>query len=185
VAQIMVTNGGPHPAEKWAEVSANEIGALIQIDPNSPIASFAEEGKTQFVDKLKTALAGTHGEVQAHEREQIKQHGVARLSHLLDPTNHARDGLAAVVAAAQGTMFQGHFAKPETQEYVLQVLAQHKGTVMDIERSWHADRTLADAGKGHEHDECRAYHQARTDHGGHLVHAHIHRYRKSEQKKSA
>lgn len=134
---VMITNGDQHSAEKWAIVTA---GQIIQIG--------ASATGTQAIDarKLENAiiaiLEGHHKKVQSGEREAITKDGDARLAHALDHTQHADTAaiVAEIVAASKGSAFEVHFAKPETQAYLADLLGQHFRTSMDIERSWHADK---------------------------------------------
>lgn len=136
--RILVTNGGPHSAEKWAITTASQ---LIQIGADSASVQAIEGRKLEL--KLIDILEGHHGDVQKHERGQIEEHGVARLCHDLDCECHDLDAkVAEIAAAAQGTIFEEHFSKPEVQQYVRGVLKQHFLTSMDIERSWHADANM-------------------------------------------
>lgn len=139
-ARLMVTDGGPHSAEDWAEVTADQI-----ID----IASTAPETRVQealaFRSKLIGILTGHHGKVQESERSAIQSAGGDRLIAALDPSEHVEDPVKEIVAAAAGYSFADHFKKPETQGYLRRVLGSHFATSMNIEREWHARRNPAAA----------------------------------------
>jgi hypothetical protein len=132
---VLVTDGGPHPPEAWAEVTADQI---IDIAATAPDAKLAEA--RAFRKALVSILTGHHGKVQAHERGQIEAHGTERLSHDLDPTGHVSDPVDEIVEAAKGLSFEEHFQTPETREYLRRLVASHFATAMHIERAWHADR---------------------------------------------
>ncbi len=138
--KILITDGGPHPAEKWAVITA---GAIIDVAESARGKPSAIEGRKLEL-KIIDILEGHHAKVQEHERGAIKKHGVARLEHPIDPTEHLDTPFDEIVAAAKGTMFESYFAKPEVRDSLRNVLGQHFATSMHIERSWHADRNPAD-----------------------------------------
>lgn len=173
IGKIMITNGGVHPSDKWAETTAEQIVDLIQVDPDSdsPAAKAARLAKPRLKLDLQEALEPHHDTVQQHERGKIKEHGLERLSHPLTPeAKHIEDALAAILAKTKDTVFAAHFALPETQTVLRHMIGGHFITSADIERSWHADRN-----SGHEH--AQAYRKARNEHGAGHVHSHIHKYR--------
>ena len=132
---VMKTDGGSHPPEKWAEVTASQI---VQIAESAPEGRSAEARALR--DKIVAVLTDHHGRAQDKEKAALAEHGHARLGHDLDPSEHIDDALPAVVAAANGTSFAEHFARPDVQDYLRRVLHKDFGTAMHIERSWHADR---------------------------------------------
>lgn len=132
---VMVTDGGPHPPDKWAKVTAQQI--FDDIETNAPQVGLGEA--RQFRDELEQLLTQHHGNVQDSERALIARHGDARLSHPLDATPHL-PAVAAIVALAARHSFRDYFARPQTAEYLRHLLSAHFATAMHIERSWHADR---------------------------------------------
>lgn len=148
---ILKTDGGLHPADKWAAMTAAQIVSLIEIDEHSSseAAVTARRAKARFELDLADALEGHHKAVQEHEIAKLGEAGAARYTASLDPAEHVPDTLdeamAAVTEAASGTMFEAHFARPEVQDIVRNTLASHFATAMDIERRWHNDRARASA----------------------------------------
>lgn len=142
--QSMVTNGGPHPADKWAAVTTNEILDLIKIDPESqsPAAVEARLAKEDLRSKLLRFFTDHHDRVQKHEREQDR--GPA---HDLDPKQHvdaSAKGLDALFAASP---FAAAFNSPvlvvgdmTAKQLIHRIVGQHSANVMHIERRYHADR---------------------------------------------
>lgn len=131
---VMITNGGTHPPEKWAEQTAAQI---IQISKEAigDAAMAARKLELRMLDVLEAA----HAEVQASEKQHIKNLGLALLEQDIDPTPHVQKPLDALVEAAKGTPFEEHFSKPEIKDYLRRVLGQHFGTAMHIERSTYGD----------------------------------------------
>jgi hypothetical protein len=130
----MVTDGGPHPPEMWAEATADQI---IDISAQAPESKLQEA--REFRTKLVTILTGHHDMVQQHERGKLVERGAAHLTTEIDPSQHVDDPVADVVAASRGYSFEAHFAKPEVQDYLRQTIGNHFATAIHIERSWHAD----------------------------------------------
>lgn len=139
---VLITDGGPHPPDKWAEVTADQI---IQISESAEAGKLAEA--RAFRDKIVKALTPHHGKVQHHERGQLKAHGDKHFASELNPLPFIEEALAEIVAAAKGLSFEAHFAKPETLKYVGDVLASHFATAQHIERAWASDDT--DAARAH------------------------------------
>jgi hypothetical protein len=130
----MITNGGTHPPEKWASVTAKQI---IDIGASAPETLLREA--YAFQAKLEQILTEHHRLAQGHERSALATEGSKRLAVPIDTGGHVPDALEDVLAAARGTSFAGHFAKPEVQAYLARLLHEHTHHIMHIERSWHAD----------------------------------------------
>lgn len=162
---VMKTNFGPHPASLWAETTADQI---LTVDPS------ASEDQLQagniLRDKLVDVLEKHHAIVQKHERDELTDDHERLATELKPEEYHVEEAVAAVAAAAAGTMFADHFAKSDVKDYPRRLLTQHFQTSMDIERSWHADRNP-------DVDVAKAYRKARTEHGQHIAHHFVHRYR--------
>lgn len=149
----MITNGGPHPADKWAEMTTNTILDLVQIaeDSDTPEAAAARQAKRDLRPVLFDIFNGHHGTVQNHERGHLKANvkgAKAAGEHLnaaLNVTQHLTV-MQQVNAALAATPFAAHFAKPEVIEVIKTIIAQHTADVMHIERCWHNDRAVAAKG---------------------------------------
>lgn len=133
--KIMITNGGTHPPEKWAELSAAEI---IQVGEN-PVGRKLE---LKILDALETFF--TH--VQETEKAQLDEDGDGRLESPIDGQEHdAEEVIAEIMKAAEGTEFAAHFQRPEVHQHIRNVLAHHAALTMDVERSWFADSSDTEA----------------------------------------
>ncbi len=181
---VMITNGGPHPADKWAVTTAGQI--LMAVFSQ---AAAETVGARKLELALLDILLDHHENVQTHERGKLDEHGLDRLAQPVDPHPHCPAVVAAIVAEAKKigkvqvpdpdkpgelkTIDLGdHFEKPEVQKVLAGLIGAHFATAMDIERSWHADRNA-------HHPEAKAYREARATHGAAQAHAHIHKYRKA------
>lgn len=157
---IMITNGGPHPADYWAETTAERFVSLVQVaeGSDSELARAARADKRKFRETLITLLEGYHDKIQKAERAALKQHGHARLTHDLSPREHQEiEHVAdAVIRATKGTVFEEHFKRPDVRKLVEDALETDFRTVMFIDRDWHA--------AAHPHTD-EAKHWRRTRHG--------------------
>ena len=143
---VLITNGGPHSAEKWAECTASHI---VQI--GEQVSGEQLAGARRLELAILTILEGHHATVQAGEQAILKASNAktlsSRLASVPDPNEHLSvDGIVAeIVAAADGTEFAPHFAEPATQDYIRAVLTQHFATNIDIERQWASDSAKKEA----------------------------------------
>lgn len=138
--QLMITNGGPHPADKWAEVTTQAILDLIQIDNDSvsPEAAAARQVKRDLRPILFNIFNAHHDRVQKHEQGELVKEARKRIaSGVLNPTGHLPDAMIALNAALAATPFQAHFEQPEVQDILRAIVGQHTADVMHIERQWH------------------------------------------------
>jgi len=139
--KIMITNGGPHPAEKWAELSASEI-IVIAEGADSDSARAGRRLELKFIDIFEEY----HKQVQAAERAHLDADGDGRLESPLDGKEHdPEEVVAACVEAAKGTPFEAHFLREDVQNRIRTVATHHAALSMDVERSWHADRSDSEA----------------------------------------
>lgn len=150
---IMVTNGGPHPADKWADVTTEAICDLIQIaaDSVTPEALAARKAKRDLRAQLFDVFNEHHGAVQASEQNLTKKiktiaQAADHVASPLDPLSYLDSTMVKVNAVLAATPFAAHFAKPEVQQAIVQIVGQHTVDVMHIERRWHQDRTSAAKG---------------------------------------
>jgi hypothetical protein len=131
---IMITNGGTHPPEKWAAMTASQI---IQVSSTAVGAAAAVGRRLEL--KILDILEEAHARVQGIEKNALGNIGIDYLAGPLDPREHVEAPLQAIVEAAKGTPHEAHFALETTKDYLRKVLAQHFGTAMHIERSTYAD----------------------------------------------
>lgn len=149
----MITNGGPHPSDKWADVTTDTILDLIQIneDSVSPEATAARAAKRGLRISLFDLFNDHHGAVQAHEQglkaavktvDDAEDHVAATL----DPMQHVEPTLARVNTLLAASPFAAHFAKPEVQAVLQNIIGHHTADVMHIERRWHSDSLNSNKG---------------------------------------
>lgn len=135
--KIMITNGGPHPAEAWAELTAGEIIQIAE-DNSSDMAKAGRRLELKIIDVLE----GFYVNVQAAEEAHLDADGDGRLESPLDGKEHdPTEVVSGIAAAAAGTPFASHFARPDVAQRIRDVVAHHAGLAMDVSRSWYADGT--------------------------------------------
>lgn len=139
---FIITNGGPHPADKWADLTTKTILDLIQIsdDANTPEAAAARQAKRELSPVLFKIFMDGCQCVQDEERAALDKEGCKRLSKKLTPHSHAEEALAKFHEAVEFTPFSEHFKQPEAEAVIRQIISQHYANAQHIERSWHADR---------------------------------------------
>jgi hypothetical protein len=133
--RVMVTDGGPHSAGAWAQVTAQHIAPL---NPNLGGERYVKAMKLQTA--IADALLPHHSKVQGDERSSLsKSH-----QHLLTPAEAhpvtVTDALNAIVVAAIGTEWESHYSNPVVQNAIAREIEVHFKTIKRIERSWHIDR---------------------------------------------
>ncbi|MGH6791257.1 MAG: hypothetical protein ACRECF_00755 [Methyloceanibacter sp.] len=133
---VLITNGGPHAATKWSEVS---IDQLIKVVPGAASAAYA------FKAKAIEALTAVYAAAQNRERFALDADGDGRLGSPLDPGEYVDDGFAAVLGAAKGTPWEPQIAATEAV-WRLEI-GTRITSIMDIERTCHAGRQQSDLGK--------------------------------------
>ncbi len=134
----MVTNGGPHPPEKWAAVTTKAIADLIVIEPSAPTQAVID--KREFEAALFNKLVDLHEHVQTTERMMLANHAERHRHVPIDPKDYASSAVRSIMEIVDKTRFAAHFAKPEVQAFLHNVTGQHFANSAHIERSWHADR---------------------------------------------
>lgn len=152
--KLMITDGGPHPADKWADMTTDTLLGLVEIADNSdsPAATTARQAKRDLRPVLFEILHAHHDVVQNSERAELAKVKLSKsMEHMLgkhDPDDHAstEEACGAVCAALAKTPFAVHFARPEVDAVVHQIIKQHTVNAMNIERRWHHDRLTAAKG---------------------------------------
>ena len=146
-ARVMVTDGAPHPASAWAQVTAEHIAP---IDPG--IVGERATAARKFQLAIADALAPHHQKVIDVQRGKLAGVGDAHLDECTnghDVAPHLDGAVAAIQAAAVGTPWEGKYVAEDVQALLRHELGVHFRSAQHIEHSWHVDRavTTADAAK--------------------------------------
>lgn len=135
----MITNGGPHPADKWADMTTDTVLDLVQIseDSVSQQAQEARQAKRDMRSKLFDVFNRHHDRLQKHEQGELAKEYRKRIASGLDPSQHLPSTMAEVNAVFDVSPFKLHFSQPAVQRVVRTIIGQHSADVMHIERQWH------------------------------------------------
>jgi hypothetical protein len=132
--RIMATDGGAHPPDVWAQVTAEQIAPVL------PDMSGTQRKQALALQlKIADVLEPHHKRVQDDEKVKL----TADTAHIMappDPTAYLAKAVADVVAAAVGSPWEANFQKPELQDLIGREIGSHFATAQHIEKSWHADR---------------------------------------------
>lgn len=174
--KVLITDNitGNHPADKWAEITAERIAERIEIEPKStsPVAIKARVDKKEFTFKLERLLTTHHQAVQDHEIGKLIDHHHDRLSHSLDPYDHVMhvidQAMADILEAAKvNPAFFEYFSQPEETEHIRRDMLRHDfASSMHIDRKAHCDRHP-------DHPHVKAWREACDKHGAEHAHHNI------------
>lgn len=143
IAGFMITDGGPHPPEKWADATTQQIANLIVVEPSAPVQVSAD--KSEFVSELFKLLCAAHTQIQKRERDRLACNGGGHLATALDVRAASAVATRRVMDLAQTfPRFAEHFSKPETLAVIYAAVGQHFADNAHIERCWYADRNPDD-----------------------------------------
>lgn len=139
--RIMITNGGAHPPEAWAQVTAEHIAPL---GPDLIGQRYREALEVQ--GRIASALESVYSGVQTTEQAALANNS-SHLSAPPDPTPHLDGAIAAVRNAVKGSAWESQFATSEAEAFLRREIGTHIATAQYIEKSWHADRNPQQAAK--------------------------------------
>ena len=130
---VLITNGGPHPADKWAVATAEMIFPAETASADNALAA------KRFQLDIAEILEGHHAGVATDEKAKI----AANAAHIKSAQDYhgerADKAVADIVAKSKGTPFEAYFAREEWQAVARPIIGSHFATNADIHRSWHAD----------------------------------------------
>jgi hypothetical protein len=150
---IIVTNGGDHPADKWADVTAATIADLVKIDDDKiedtdadrARKAAARRAKERFRLDVADVLMPHHDRNQKFEQGKLAATGDARIAGPFSTYDKKAEVLALVVACAVNTPFVDHYATPEVQAVIGDLIEKHFAHVKYSARSWFADKNASGA----------------------------------------
>lgn len=138
---VMVTNGGPHPPDKWASLAAGKIADLIQIDEtsNSDLTVKARKAQPRFALDLADALEPLFATVTQDELARVNSGVVTGRFDAFHPEDYVTAAMTTASAVSGATMFSEHFNDPDVQTIVRRILQETILDATNIERSWAFD----------------------------------------------
>ena len=140
---VIKTDGGAHPPEKWAYISAAHIVDIFRVDPSSPREIELEMAKDMLRAKITQLMIAHFKKAQDGERGLIKTVGHDRILVDINPA-HAdhmdSDAVAQeIVAAFDGSVLK-EFLGADQVAAIKERVETDCRTIMHIEHGWHADR---------------------------------------------
>jgi hypothetical protein len=145
--KLMITDGGPHPADLHAATTAESILDLIQISgaSQSEDAAAARRAKLELMPKLANVFEPHFITAQETEKAALAgAKGLKRLNTPLDPTNYIEATFGEVLSAITSyPVFAPLVTDNEPfHQAVVGILGARFATALDIERCWRADADL-------------------------------------------
>lgn len=134
---VMITDGSPHPAEKWAEKTAE-----LMVDVGDHLAGEKRNQAEKLKAIILSILTEHHTIIQEGERDKLESEGHERHKAPLDPNHHLSldNAVKKIIDATKGTPWEFDFAQPAAYEQIKHLLRSHFVTSMHIERKWNLDR---------------------------------------------
>lgn len=131
---VLTTDFGPHPAEKWAAITAQEL-----LPADAPTARSNMRAHQRLRADFMDVLTKHHGNAQADEQKRLEGVGEAHFDKPHEgPTDF--DGLVTELrGVAKGTPWEGHLFNPVFVAAIEEVVTNHTHGIRHVERCWHAD----------------------------------------------
>lgn len=144
---ILITDGGPHPPAKWANLTAERIFVI-----SDDIAPERRSMALRLQAAIADALLPHHTSIQDDERGKLDERGLEHLATDHDGHHDCMEHVMSDIrAAAAGTPWAAHFYDPSVEEAIRGEVAAHMIEIQKIERQWHCDRC---DDKNHPHVEA-------------------------------
>lgn len=127
----MSTNGGTHPADKWADITADAICDLIQVkeDSVSEEATQARAIKRELKPKIFDICNGHHADLQSAEKNAPLAPGEP-----MDILTEVTATLDLINELLKQTPFAAHFEQEHVQKILFNIIGQHSADIVHIER---------------------------------------------------
>jgi hypothetical protein len=137
--RLLVTPGGKHPPEKWAELAADEI---VMISEQAP-KTLVQEARA-FRDKLVERFTHHHKVMMEHEQEQIAagHHDLDLPYETESYAEKVRDEICDKLA--KGTSFAEHFMQNHVKTWVEGICNKYFKSAKMVERQhFHSEKKPA------------------------------------------
>ena len=151
--RLMMTDGGAHSPETLAWSTAQRI--VDDFAENAPEAVYRDV--TEFRARVEQILTAHHRIAKTLERTALHAEGSTRLASPIDTDQHIPDAIDDIIAASRDQDAAGqqkwptlvqYFRRPQTRQYLEDVLHMEFHHAAHVERSWHAQgHELGDDGQ--------------------------------------
>lgn len=142
MVSVLITDGGPHPPAKWAQVTAEH---LIRTD--SPLAQQHIAQTLRLRADVMDILVRHHEAAQQHERRMLQHDRHFDMPH--DSCTDFLGLLREIQAAASGTVWQAHLARDDVIQAIHGVVHEHTTGLRHVERLWHAEGNPSEAAQAY------------------------------------
>ena len=132
--RIMATDGGPHPADAWAQITAEHIAPI-----GKDVTGHRRLKALELQAKIALAVEPRHASAMESARDGL----ASSLDKIMEPPNpgvYTDTIVKAIQDAAVGTEWEEHFKEPARVALIRQEVASHVATIQHIEKSRHADK---------------------------------------------
>ena len=138
---VIVSNGGPHPADKWAAVTAEKIAGFIQVDELSisEEAAAARKAKPRFEIAIADAVEPDFSNAMSAEKSAVEAGTVTARNDTFNVGQYSDSAFQSVISAASATPFAKHFEAPDVQAIIKNIITQNILDAANIQRSWAFD----------------------------------------------
>ena len=138
---VLVTNGGPHPPDKWAALTAKQIAALIQIDEQSDTAAAAtaRKAKPRLEIAISDAIESSFTQIMSDELALVNTGAITARNDPFQADQYIDAALSGAVATTVGTPFEVHFSDAAVQAIVRSIISQNILDAANVQRSWAFD----------------------------------------------
>lgn len=130
----LITDGGRHGASAWAAHIAEWY-----LSPAPGVKGRGAEERAVYVDIVRGVLGPVFAAVIADERARLEAEGGLRLDAMVDRAAEAERAVDLIIAAAQGTVAEAYWNRPDLRRLIAIEIAHHLRTADFVERSWWAD----------------------------------------------
>lgn len=134
MTRILITNNGPHPAEKWAMATAQAV-----FDTSALVLGDHSIAAQKFQLSIAEILQPHHTQLQTDEQTKLVANA-DYINTVLTADDYADRAMTDIVNLSKGSPWEVHFANENVQTEAKKVIASHLMTSQHVERLWHADR---------------------------------------------
>jgi hypothetical protein len=134
MAQIMVTNGGAHPPDKWAMITAQRI---FEIAPTLTGQRLVQAQNFQMI--ITKILIPHYNKIQINKRRSLAD-DAKNILLPYDVVDHLDRIMTEIVMAAKTTLWANHFADASVQRAAREIIGGDIATEQHVERLCYADQ---------------------------------------------
>ena len=163
ITGILITDGGPHPAEDWALATAGMLVQAFEVKPGAPRRAQLEIAKDRVRARVAEIMIEHHGHAQETERKLLAAGKTDRLEADLKASEHVEveEIITAVRAAVQPLLdilnskdvapgaFGVGVEDLKFEDHLMRIIRERieidLRSIMDVERSWHKNNNPQNA----------------------------------------